>query len=107
VYYTSCRRLGRESRPEIGEATDLTQYIISRGWRQGGVAKKTEVGSGKSEVGKINSRGQRTEVRGRKAEDRSQRTCIRCQVSAQPPAKKTAGLIEKETLKKRISNIEY
>jgi hypothetical protein len=26
------------------------------------------------------------------------------QVSAQPPAKKTAGLIEKETLKKRISN---
>ena len=28
------------------------------------------------------------------------------QVSAQPPAKKTAGLIEKETLKKRITNIE-
>jgi hypothetical protein len=30
----------------------------------------------------------------------------RVQVSAQPPAKKTAGLIEKETLKKRITNIE-
>jgi hypothetical protein len=29
-----------------------------------------------------------------------------CQVSAPPPAKKTAGLIEQETLKKRISNIE-
>jgi len=28
-------------------------------------------------------------------------------VSAQPPAKKTAGQIEKETLKKRISNNEY
>jgi hypothetical protein len=28
------------------------------------------------------------------------------QVSAQPPAKKMAVLIEKETLKKRISNIE-
>ena len=28
------------------------------------------------------------------------------QVSAQPSAKKTAGLIEKETLKNRISNIE-
>jgi hypothetical protein len=28
------------------------------------------------------------------------------QCSAKPPAKKTAGLIEKETLKKRISNIE-
>jgi hypothetical protein len=28
------------------------------------------------------------------------------QVSAQPPAKKTAGLIEKETLKKRITIIE-
>ena len=28
------------------------------------------------------------------------------QVSAQPPAKKTAGLIEQETLKKRISNVE-
>jgi hypothetical protein len=27
-------------------------------------------------------------------------------VSAPPPAKKTAGQIEKETLKKRISNIE-
>jgi hypothetical protein len=27
-------------------------------------------------------------------------------VSAQPPAKKTAGQIEKETLKKRITNIE-
>ncbi|CAB1084240.1 hypothetical protein D1AOALGA4SA_11767 [Olavius algarvensis Delta 1 endosymbiont] len=26
--------------------------------------------------------------------------------SAQPPAKRTAGQIEKETLKKRISNIE-
>jgi hypothetical protein len=26
--------------------------------------------------------------------------------SAQPPAKKTVGLIEKETLKKRISNVE-
>jgi hypothetical protein len=31
---------------------------------------------------------------------------VRCQVSAQPLAKKTASLIEKETLKKRISNIE-
>jgi hypothetical protein len=29
------------------------------------------------------------------------------QSSAPPPAKKTAGLIEKETLKKRISNNEY
>jgi hypothetical protein len=29
-----------------------------------------------------------------------------CQASAPPSAKKTAGLIEKETLKKRISNIE-
>jgi len=28
------------------------------------------------------------------------------QGSAPPPAKKTAGQIEKETLKKRISNIE-
>ena len=28
------------------------------------------------------------------------------QGSAQPPAKKTAGQIEKETLKKRMSNIE-
>jgi hypothetical protein len=28
------------------------------------------------------------------------------QFSAPPPAKKTAGQIEKETLKKRISNIE-
>jgi hypothetical protein len=28
------------------------------------------------------------------------------QGSAQPPARKTAGLIEKETLKKRITNIE-
>jgi len=32
---------------------------------------------------------------------------VRCQVSAQPPAKKTTSQIEKETLKKRISNIEY
>jgi hypothetical protein len=32
---------------------------------------------------------------------------VRFQVSAQPPAKPTAGLIQKETLKKkRISNIE-
>jgi hypothetical protein len=31
---------------------------------------------------------------------------LRFQVSAQPPAKKTAGLIKNETLKKRISNIE-
>jgi len=30
----------------------------------------------------------------------------RFQVSAPPPAKKTAGLIEKETLQKRISNNE-
>jgi hypothetical protein len=29
-----------------------------------------------------------------------------CQVSAQPPTKKAASLIEKETLKKQISNIE-
>jgi len=28
-------------------------------------------------------------------------------MSAQPPAKKTVGLIEKETLKKRMSNNEY
>jgi hypothetical protein len=28
---------------------------------------------------------------------------VRFQVSAQPPTKKTAGLIEKETLKKRMS----
>jgi hypothetical protein len=33
-------------------------------------------------------------------------TVKRCQVSAPPPAKKTAGQIEKETLKKRISNDE-
>jgi hypothetical protein len=32
--------------------------------------------------------------------------CSWFQVSAQPPAKKTAGLIEKETLKKRIANSE-
>jgi hypothetical protein len=31
---------------------------------------------------------------------------VRFQVSAQPLAKKTAGLIGKETLKKRITNIE-
>jgi hypothetical protein len=31
---------------------------------------------------------------------------FRVQGSAPPPAKKTAGLIEKETLKKRISIIE-
>jgi hypothetical protein len=31
---------------------------------------------------------------------------VRCQGSAPPPAKKTAGQIEKETLKKRIMNVE-
>ena len=31
---------------------------------------------------------------------------FRCQVSAPPPEKKTAGLIEKEILKKRITNVE-
>jgi hypothetical protein len=31
---------------------------------------------------------------------------VSVQVSAQPPGKKTAGLIEKETLKKRITNNE-
>jgi hypothetical protein len=31
---------------------------------------------------------------------------VSVQVSAPPPAKKTAGLIERETVKKRISNIE-
>jgi len=31
---------------------------------------------------------------------------FRCRVSAPPLAKKAAGQIEKETLKKRISNIE-
>jgi hypothetical protein len=31
----------------------------------------------------------------------------RCQVSAQPPAKKTAGLIEKETDERRTSNVQH
>jgi hypothetical protein len=31
---------------------------------------------------------------------------FRCRVSAQPPAKKTAGQIEKETDERRTSNIE-
>jgi hypothetical protein len=35
-----------------------------------------------------------------------QRTDIREQMSAPPPAKKTAGLIEKETDERRTSNIE-
>jgi hypothetical protein len=37
---------------------------------------------------------------------RVQGSGFRVQVSAPPPAKKTAGQIEKETLKKRMSNIE-
>jgi len=32
---------------------------------------------------------------------------VRCQMSAQPPAKRTAGLIEKETDERRTSNVQH